>query len=168
MTGLRPHPKTLLAGLLLVAVVAISLGAGTAAAVEEVENSTVEVTNQTDSIYADVGFNETAGTDTVTATVRLLDQNGSEVTSATIDGVDNDSVMHEFDVEANNLETSTDFRVVVEVNDGNSGYVTSTEVGTFEQVAGGGAANDPMPLGLGAPIAALAATAGIGYLRSRD
>jgi len=163
-----PRPKTILAALALVAALGLTVGVGTVAAVEEVENSTVTVTNDTDSVYADVAFNETAGTDNVTADVRLLDENSTEVASTTLDGVDNDSVLHEFGADSNNLDAG-DYRVVVETADGESGYVNSTEVGTFEKVSGGGGiADGALSLGMAPAIAGLLGAASIGILRRRS
>jgi hypothetical protein len=160
--------KTILAALALVVALGLTAGVGTVAAVEEVENSTVTVTNDTDSVYADVAWNETAGTDNVTADVYLEDSDGTEVASRTINAVDNDSVLTEFDADSNDLN-ATDYTVRVEVADGESGYVESVEVGTFEQVAGGGGiADGALSLGVGPAIVGLLGAAGIGILRGRN
>lgn len=70
-----PRPKTVLAALALFAALGLAAGVGTVAAVEEVENSTVTVTNDTASVYTELAWNQTAGTDNVTADVYLEDGN---------------------------------------------------------------------------------------------
>lgn len=81
--------------------------------------------------------------------------------------MDGSSTLTEFDAASNNLN-ATDYRVRVEVADGSSGYINSSEVGTFEQVAGGGVSDSKLSLGMGAPILALVLVGSAGYLRSRD
>jgi hypothetical protein len=148
------HAHAILA-LALTAILAVGIGAvAPAAAQEEVGNSTVEVTNSTDSIYAQVAWNDTAGTDNQTADITIENETGDVVATRTMDAVDNSTEIEEFDVGTQGFENG-DYTVKIDVANGSSGYVESTEVGKFEQVAAGGGGIDGSTAGMGVLLVVL-------------
>jgi len=125
----------------------------------ELGNHSVDVTEDSEYLYADATFNATAGTDGVNVSVSVLDANATEVASGTIQGVDNDTASTEWDVGSNdNLSADSTYDVVLTTT-ADTSYITETDAGTYQKTSGGGGGF--LPTGV-SPLAVLAATILIG------
>lgn len=97
-------------------------------------NTTVEVTNDTDSVYVETEF--ASGIDDVNATadVAVADPSGTEIANETLSGNASETVVEEWAI--NDSDPTGTYSVVVMAG---SGIVGIAEAGTFNESGGAGA-----------------------------
>jgi len=118
-------------------VVALCIGAvamgGASAAETELHNETVNVTNDTGSIWASATFADSVDEANATANVTVLSPDGSEFRTETINGTPGDRSDVEFRIKS--LDSHGNYTVLV---DGDSAVVESADAGSHQTVGGGG------------------------------
>ena len=169
---------TAVVALALITLAAVGFAAiGAAAELDEIENTTVETTNETAYVELDVEFAETfenTSTEDVNLTIyneTEFDENGTDATPVLEDsftGSPGETLNNQYNLSDTALEGESEYRAIVTVgNEANveSGYVAADD----ESVGGGffGDADESPGFGVGVAIAALG-TALIARARAGD
>lgn len=138
--------------LLALAGLAVAFSGGAAAA--EPLNETVDVTNDTGTVYAELTFASGIDDANATADVVVTDANGTEVANTSVSGNASESIVEEWTV--NDSDPIGNWSVIATAD---SGVVDLGEAGTFaEGVNGGGGAgssDDGWGSYMGIPIFAI-------------
>jgi len=150
---MEKHTKTGLSLAFFLAVVGgllVAAAGGAVAADVEIANDTVEVDNDTASVYAEIDATNNTGDANVTVEfVPIADGNESDPITRNLTVASGETTLEEYK-EVNNSEYDS-YRVVVTAD--NSTNTTAT-VGTFQKVAGGSGGGGIGGTGIGAGAAA--------------